>query len=232
MLKNLMTFLRLCWLGATTSALKAKLLSNIPVCLIGGITTFAAPLFLSWIVKSLNDKHPDDALVWFYALLAATVIGWIARFYWRYVVEPVSTVIEMNIRHIYFKKLFNKPYAWHLNNSVGYFSGALERVCMNIHMWLCDFPMDFLPAIILVLCFFGYTLSISVWLFVYFVVTLTLLLVLTRLLFNKRIQYIDSLTAQMLKFNKLFIDFLYNVRSVKKMNLMGFAPRPPPAMPE
>ena len=223
MLKNLMTFLRLCWLGATTSALKAKLLSNIPVCLIGGITTFAAPLFLSWIVKSLNDKHPDDALVWFYALLATTVIGWIARFYWRYIVEPVSTVIEMNIRHIYFKKLFNKPYAWHLNNSVGYFSGALERVCMNIHMWLCDFPIDFLPAIILVLCFFGYTLSISVWLFVYFVVALTLLLVLTRLLFNKRIQYIDLLTAQMLKFNKLFIDFLYNVRSVKKMNLMSFA---------
>ncbi|MBR5130654.1 MAG: ABC transporter ATP-binding protein [Alphaproteobacteria bacterium] len=223
MFKNLITFLHLCWISATTKALKAKLLSNIPVSLIGGITAFTAPLFLSWIVKSLNNKQSEEALVWFYALLGATAFGWITRFYWRYVVEPASTVIEMNLRQIYFKKLFNKPYAWHLNNSVGYFSGALERVCMNIHMWLCDFPMDFLPAIILVLCFFGYTLSISIWLFIYFVASLTLLIILTRLLFNKRIGYIDSLTAQMLKFNKLFIDFLYNVRSVKKMNLMGFA---------
>lgn len=223
MFKNLIIFLKMCWLGATTPQLKLKLLSDIPVALIGGLCAFAGPLFLSWIIKSLNEKVSDQALFWFYMLLFTTILGWVTRFYWRYVVEPISTVIEMNLRHIYFKKLFNKPYAWHLNNSVGYFSGALERVCMNIHMWLCDFPIDFLPAIILVLCFFGYTLSISVWLFIYFVVALTLLVVLTRLLFDKRIGYISALTTQMLKFNKIFIDFLYNVRSVKKMNLMTFA---------
>ncbi len=223
MFKNLMTFLRLCWMGAVSKPLKIKLLSDIPVSIVIGCATFSMPLLLSWIIKNLNEGHPDKALWCFYGLLCASAGMWSAKFYWRRVVEPIATVLEMNVRRIYFKKLFKKPYVWHLNNSVGYFSSALDRVCANMQTWLCDFPIDFMPATVLITCFFIYTFVISPWLFLYFFVMLGLLVIITRLLYAKRIFYISALTKQMLKFGKVFIDFLYNVRSVKKMNLFDFA---------
>ncbi|MGN1063126.1 MAG: ABC transporter transmembrane domain-containing protein, partial [Alphaproteobacteria bacterium] len=223
MLKNFLMFLRLCWLAADTVSLKLKLLSDIIVSLIGGLTAFASPLFLSWIIKNLTEQRPNQALFWFYGLVVSALLLWITRYYWRYAVEPISTRLELNLRQIYFTKLFHKPYAWHLNNSVGYFSSALERVCTNMHGWLCDFPIDFLPTVVLLICFFGYTFSISPWLFLYFIAALTLMFFLTYLLYNKRVMYLRALTAQNLKFNKLYIDFLYNIRSVKKMNLKPFA---------
>lgn len=223
MLKNFILFLRLSWLAANTTRLKIKLFSDILVSFTEGICAFCAPLFLSWIIKNLSDSRPNQALFWFYGLIVAALLQWMSRYYWRYVVEPISTRLELNLRQIYFSKLFHKDYAWHLNNSVGYFSSALERVCANIHGWLCDFPIDFLPALVLIVCFFGYTFSISPWLFLYFLVALTVMFGLTYLLYGKRIGYIRALTTQNLKFNKLYIDFLYNIRSVKKMNLKPFA---------
>ena len=223
MFKNLITFLRLCWLGAVTKSLKIKLLSDIPVSIVIGISTFSMPLLLSWIVKNLNEGQSDKALMCFCGLLCASTCMWIAKFYWRRIVEPITTVLEMNVRRIYFKKLSKKPYEWHLNNSVGYFSSALDRVCANMQTWLCDFPIDFMPATTLITCFFIYTFVISPWLFLYFFVMLVVLIVITGMLYSKRIFYISAMTRQMLKFGKVFIDFLYNVRSVKKMNLFDFA---------
>ena len=43
-----------------------------------------------------------------------------------------------------------------------------------------------------------------------------------RILYNRRIKYIENYSKSFVAYGKSFIDFLYNIRSVKKMNLLNF----------
>lgn len=222
MFRVVAVFMKLCWMGATTKSLKLRLLCNIPVSILNGVYAFLSSLFLSFIIKSLNNGNPESALNWFFALFASVIIMLLMRFFWRYAIEAICLSLEMNLKTLYFERLFHKPYSWHLENSVGYFSTALERVSTNISTWLRSFPVDFIPTFVMTLCFLGYTLLTSAWLFLYFLAVLFGMWLITRLMYNKRIRLIGAFTKQNLRFNKLFIDFLYNVRSIKKMNLLDF----------
>lgn len=223
MLHTFLTSIKLCWLAATTKTLKIKYCCHILYFLFNGMCLFFSPFALSMMVKQLSAGQFNSALNWFYFLIGVIGIMILTRVLWRYNVESIGPRITLNLRQIYFQKLFKKPYRWHLNNSVGYFSSALERVCANLEMWWVKVPNDYLTHLVIVSCFFIYAFIISPWLLLYFICTLTVLALICRLLYTKRVHYVSAYTQSNLKFSKLFIDFLYNVRSVKKMNLIQFA---------
>lgn len=222
MIRTFLTAVSLLWLSATTFDTKVRLVGSYIFGMAQGIIAFASPLALSEMIKQISDKNISGTLFWFYAMvvLAASLI--ISRYIWRFACEQITRILPLNLRQIYYGKIFNKSYEWHLHNSVGYFSTALLNVCSLLQNWLWVLPYDYLGNAVTVLCFLIYTCVISFKLFLYFSISLILMILIIRVLYGRRIKYIDDYSYSFVRYGKIFIDFLYNVRSVKKMNLLSF----------
>lgn len=222
MFKTLITALRLIWISATDTNLKLRLIFSYIFGVMQGIIAFLSPLALSEMIKQISQKDIDKTVFYFYmmVLLAAAMI--ISRFMWRFFCEQITRILPIKLRQIYYGKIFNKPYDWHLQNSVGYFSTALTNVCKMLEGWLWKMPYDYVGSLVMAICFLIYTWTLSFYLFLYFGISLILMLWIVRILYNRRIKYIESYSKSFVAYGKTFIDFLYNVRSVKKMNLLDF----------
>lgn len=223
MIKTFLIALHLTLLGAKAKKLEIKLLLMLSLGIFYGILSFALPLFLSLLVKAVSTNDKPQVLLYFIAFVACSFMFFLGKYICRFWLENISTLIPISLKQIYFEKLFHKPYSWHLNNSVGYFSTALERVCNGIHTWLWKGPFDYVPQFVFFFCFLGYSLYISPFLFFYFIITISVAVFIMRLLYQKRLHYLSAMAKSQLAFGKRFIDFLYNIRSIKKMNLFDFA---------
>lgn len=222
MLKTLFTAISLLWLSATTFDTKVRLIGSYIFGVVQGVVAFASPLALSEMIKQISDNNTSGTLFWFYVMVVLAAVLIISRYIWRYSCEQITRILPLNLRQIYFGKIFYKPYEWHLHNSVGYFSTALQNVCSLLQGWLWQLPYDHLGNAVTVFCFLIYTFVISFKLFLYFTVSLILMVLIIRVLYSRRIKYIDDYSYSFVRYGKIFIDFLYNVRSVKKMNLLSF----------
>jgi len=222
MFKTLLTALRLIWLAATDKDLKCRLILSYIFGIVQGVIAFFSPFALSEMIKQISQKNTDGTLFYFYVMIALAAGMVISRFTWRYVCEQISRILPIKLRQIYYGKIFNKSYDWHLQNSVGYFSTALTNVCKMLEGWLWKLPYDYVGSLVMAVCFLIYTWSLSFYLFLYFSISLTLMLWITRILYNRRFKYIENYSKNFVAYGKAFIDFLYNVRSVKKMNLLSF----------
>lgn len=222
MLKTLLTAISLLWLSATTLDTKVRLVGSYVFGVVQGVIAFASPLALSEMIKQISEHDVSGTLFWFYMMVVLAAALIISRYIWRYSCEQITRILPLNLRWIYYGKIFNKPYEWHLHNSVGYFSTALQNVCSLLQNWLWALPYDYLGNAVTVICFLIYTASVSFKLFLYFFVSLVLMILIIRVLYGKRIKYIDDYSYSFVRYGKIFIDFLYNVRSVKKMNLSRF----------
>ncbi len=222
MLKTLKTALIFMWIGAGVPRLKAKLICSGLSGIFIGLFTYLFPYYLSNMVKAINERNQSAVLQGFYALVLVTVCLWLTKFLWRYYCERTTNEIPLRLKQFYYGQLFKKSYHWHLKNSVGYFTVALEQVCQNLHNWLARFPLEYISSIVIYGLFLTYTCTISPLLFVYFVVCFIAMVVILRCLYNKQLRYIEAFVQASVKFGKSFVDFLYNIRSVRKMNLFEF----------
>lgn len=213
---------RLLWLAANSFNLKLRFVLGYIFGVLQGIIAFSSPLALSALIKSISDNDTSNTLFCFYALITVSAALVISRYLWRYYIEVISRILPLNLKDIYYEKIFNKPYDWHLHNSVGYFSTALNKVCDVLANWLWKMPYDYVGSGVMAICFFIYTLFISVHLFLYFSLSLVVMCIIIRLLYSRRLKYLDAESRATVSFGKSYIDFLYNVRSVKKMNLLQF----------
>lgn len=222
MFKTFLTALRLMWISIDSRSLRIRFFGNFVFGIAQGVIAFLTPLCLSFLVKDITEGDINGALFYFYGLVVLAGLLIISRFIWRYACEYLVISLPLNLKQIYYKKIFDKPYDWHLHNSVGYFSTALDRVCKNIGSWLCKMPFDYIGSFVMTFCFLIYTLIISPYLFIYFVAFFPVMIGVIRILYNKRLKYINAYAISDLSYGKSFIDFLYNIRSVKKMNLLEF----------
>ena len=222
MLKTLIIALRLIWISATNKDTKIRLILSYMFGVAFGLITFFTPLALSEMIKQISQHHIEKTLFYFYALVILAVSLIVFRYVWRFSCEQISRILPINLRQIYYGKIFNKPYEWHLQNSVGYFATALTNVCKALEDWLWEIPFHYIGIFIVTFCFLIYTWLLSVYLFLYFAVSLVLMFLIIRFLYSRRIKYIENYNRSFVAYGKTFIDFLYNVRSVKKMNLLGF----------
>ncbi len=219
-LKNAFIFM---WIGATTRALKIRLICSGLLGVFIGIFSYMFPYWLSNLVKAINERDQSTILYSFYALVFATVGLLAAKFAWRYWCEPTCYDIPLRLKQIYFRKLFKKSYQWHLQNSVGYFTVALEQVYQNLLNWLGRIPLEYICSLVVYGLFLTYTFSVSPVLFAYFIVSFFIMVIVLRVLYTRQLRYIDAVTQSNVRFGKSFIDFLYNIRSIKKMNLFSFS---------
>ena len=222
MYKTLKTALIFMWIGSNQPWLKIRLILSGLLGIGIGIFGYLFPYYLSVLVKAINEQNQTEILLSFYALIFATAGLWFVKFVWRFFCERTTYDIPLRIKQFYYRKLFEKSYQWHLNNSVGYFTVALEQVYQNLQNWLWKMPFEYISSVLIYLFFLGYTLTVSPILFGYFCICFCLIVLVLRLLYNRSLLYISGVTNANVKFGKAFIDFLYNIRSVKKMNLFSF----------
>lgn len=222
MFRTLVTALRLLWISAITPDLKIRLIGSYVFGVLQGLIAFLSPLALSEMIKQISTQNTSETLFCFYAMIFLAAMLIVSRFVWRFSCEQITRILPLNLRKIYYAKIFNKPYDWHLHNSVGYFSTALNNVCTMLQNWLWKMPYDYVGSTVMAVCFLVYTWILSFKLFLYFFVSLAVMLWGIRILYTRRIKYIDAYSQSFVAYGKIFIDFLYNVRSVKKMNLLGF----------
>ncbi len=222
MLKTLIIALRLIWISAIDKNLKLRLIFSYIFGVVQGCIAFFSPFALSEMIKQISQKDRDGTLFYFYVMIFLAAAMVISRFIWRFSCEQITRILPINLRQIYYRKIFNKPYDWHLQNSVGYFSTALTNVCKMLEGWLWKMPYDYVGSLVMAVCFLIYTWSLSFYLFLYFSISLIVMLWIVRILYNRRIKYIENYSKNFVAYGKSFIDFLYNVRSVKKMNLLDF----------
>lgn len=222
MFTTIITACHLLWLSANNTSLKLKLLSGIGLGIGQGISAFFAPFFLSRMIQAISDNNQVLVINSFYWLVFWAVFVCIIRYLWRYHCEVISRVLPLNLKEIYYEKIFNRPYYWHLENSVGYFSSALDKVCQVLALWIWKAPFDYFSSMIMAICFFIYTATISMNLFLYFFINFFIMCVIIRILYSKRMVLLNESSRAIISFDKSYIDMLYNVRSVKKMNLLSF----------
>ncbi len=222
MFRTLKTAFVFMWIGANQRWLKIRLILSFLLGIGIGLFGYLFPYYLSILVKAINEKNQPALLFAFYALILSTAGLWFVKFIWRFFCERITYDIPLRIKQFYYRKLFDKSYQWHLNNSVGYFTVALEQVYQNLQNWLWKMPFEYISSIIIYLLFLSYTLTVSPVLFGYFCICFFVMLILLRVLYNRSLSYIANVTNANVKFGKTFIDFLYNIRSVKKMNLFTF----------
>ncbi len=219
-MKTLFIALKIVWAGAETYKLKFKLILSLLVGIANGVMLFFLPLSLAWLVKALTDG--GDALLYFWILVAASLIMVLLKFIRRFFLESTINTIPTIIRVQYYKKLFAQSYSWHLNNNAGFFLAALNQVCGSIKQWLQTFPDKYIPNTVMGILFFAYTWTISPVMFLFFLCSLVGVIVFGKVLHNLRMKIATANTVKQIAFDRTFIDFLNNIRSVKKMDLLDF----------
>jgi len=222
MIKTLITALRLLWIASTDRILKIRLIGSYLFGVVQGVIAFCSPLVLAEMIKQISQKDISATLFYFYLTVVLAALLIVSRYIWRYACEVITRILPINLQWIYYRKIFDKPYDWHLQNSVGYFSTALNNVCSMLQNWLWKMPYDYVGSLVTAICFLVYTWVLSFRLFMYFLVSLVIMVWIIRILYNRRIKYIEAYSRSSVGYGKNFIDFLYNVRSVKKMNLLAF----------
>lgn len=211
------------WLGTNGSwSLRLRLIENFLGGVAIGLAGYFSSYWLSLLVKTIQDNQVEDIKRYLFLLVAVSV-GLVAiKFVWRRTCEFVGKIIENNIKKYYYRKLFYKNYDWHIQNSVGYFSSMLDKVVARIHTWNWAMAFDYISSFTLGACFLVYTWQVSPLLFIYFFTCLAVLIIMTRVLYVSRAKLLRENAAKSRDFQKLFVDFLYNIRSIKKLNLLKF----------
>jgi ABC-type multidrug transport system fused ATPase/permease subunit len=226
MLKTIIDAFKLMWLGTGNSlSLKIRLWLNFACGLVTGIALYLSTFYLSELVKSVSNSDLSSVKYFLILLLSTSMVVVIVRFIYRYFTEFIGKNIVNNIRKYYFIKVVHENYSWHLHNSVGYFAAMLNKVTGLINNWVWQMCYDFLPKMIFTLLFFVYAYSVSVWLFIYFVVCTIILIFGIRISYIRRARLIKEASICDRALEKTFTDLLYNIRTIKKMNLLKFANR-------
>ncbi|MCL2439709.1 MAG: ABC transporter ATP-binding protein/permease [Alphaproteobacteria bacterium] len=222
MIKAFLDILRLMWLGANTPKLKFRLVLNIACGAFAGFFIFLNYYLLSTLLSGLATDSPEVIrrnLVFLVASSMSTVVLW---WVFRYFAEFLCYAIPFNLRKYYYNVVYHKSYSWHLKNSVGYFQSMLEKVMGVVNNWCVMFSWRYVSSAVFFACFFIYTYFISPYLMLYFLVCIVVMVATIRTTYNKRMRLVKEFSILDRLFGKAFTDFLYNVRTVKKMNLLSF----------
>ncbi len=222
MFKTLITSIRMIWLGAETKSLKFRVVVN-TLCGIGcGFTMYFSSFYLAELVRVVTAGNTAGITKYLYIFTGLALGLVVLRFIFRYACEFMGLNIANNLRRHYFTKMFYKDYAWHTQNSVGFFSSMLERVTSRVFNWTWQMPYDYLPGFVMIILFMYYTSTVSIWLLWYFVACMGFIIIGIWIALRPRMRMNRKKMIADRAYYKLFMDFLYNIRTVKKLNLLTF----------
>ena len=213
---------KLIWIATDSLKLKIHFILNYAFGVVQGVLMFFTPFALSEMVKSISGADNQKLLYWFWMLVAMSLGFVLSKYISRFFFEYLARIIPIKLKEKYYEKVYQQSYTWHTNNSIGYFLSVIDDVAKIMRTWLWAMNFSYIPSLIFTVVFFIYTYIKSPYLFLYLFVGMSVFVVLTRLFYTKRIYYTHNATQSDNNFNKIYTDFTYNVRSVKKMNLIHF----------
>jgi len=187
-----------------------------------GFVLFFIPFSLWKFIESLNNQEIN--LFYFYLFLWFSFWKLILNFIYRKFYEILWTDIELNFLKEYFIKYYNKWYLWHMNNSSWYITSMLKEVALFIKNFLVyKLIRKYVPQIIGIFLFFIYSFNLSPFILAYIVVWMFISFTVIRITYEKRYKLIKETKKSWMLFDKIFIDLLHNIQTLKKLYIKSFA---------
>ncbi|MGN0929665.1 MAG: ABC transporter transmembrane domain-containing protein, partial [Alphaproteobacteria bacterium] len=175
----------------------------------------------SRLVQSLSNDT-DSIIFNFYMVFIFSFLNIFFNYINTYFNEYLRYILSIKLKNVYYEKVFNKPYSWHIQNNSGYFLASLNDVAKLIDDWVVKISNDYLNNFIASLLFIIYTYIKSPVMGLYFT-SGSFIISLYLYIAYKRCQHlVKERNLSKNSYEKSFTDFIYNIRNVKKMNLLKF----------
>lgn len=170
-----------------------------------------------------NLQNTELAINYFVLFLVLSIWLSVLNFIYRRFFEKLEWYIPLNFLENYFEKIYNQNYYWHINNSTWYISSILQRVAWYLWDFYVKITRKYIPYLVGVILFFIYSYNLSIYLLIYLISFISFILIVIRISYNKRYQIIKDNIKKNSIFYKNFIDFLYNIKTLKKLYIKDFA---------
>ncbi|MBD5405642.1 ABC transporter ATP-binding protein [bacterium] len=186
-----------------------------------GIALFFIPLMFSRLVQSLSNDT-DAVIFYFYMVFIFSFLNVFFNYVNTYFNEYLRWILSVKLKSVYYEKVFNKSYAWHIQNNSGYFLASLNDVAKLLDDWIIKISNDYLPNFTASFLFVIYTYLKSPIMGLYFTVGSLIITLYLYIAYKRRLQLVKGRIKAKNSYEKSFTDFLYNIRNVKKTNLIKF----------
>ena len=217
MYKTFIFILKLIWENTLKTRFKIAILNSFLI----WVSLFFTPFFLAKFIKNLENNDLAIKLLMFF--IAFSFLRVITNFVYRRYFERLDNNIELNFQVNYFLKLYNQSFSWHLNNSTPYITSVIKKVARHLRTFIGKILRKYIPYFVWVVLFFVYSLNISIYLLLYFLLFTSLILIIIRKTYNKRMDLINDAVRKWSFFDKVFLDFLYNIKTLKKLFIKSYA---------
>ena len=215
MLKTFIHLIKLIWNNSTR--IRYKIILSVINAVLMWFSLFLSVYYLWVFVDTLTisiNKSKEFLFFW--------LLYWLMSFIYRRFFERLDYDIQYNVLYSYFFKLFNQPYLWHVHNSTWYIASIIRKITINLESFNHYIINRIIPYLSSLLLFIFYSFSVTWELSIYFLIFNLFLIWLMRLSYNKRIIFIREKTLSLAKFEKVYYDFLYNVKTIKRLNILNF----------
>ena len=186
-----------------------------------GVSAFFVPLMLSRLVQSLSNDT-SATIFNFYMICIFSFLVIFFNYINTYFDEYLRWILSIKLKNVYYEKLFNKSYFWHMQNNSGYFLASLNDVAKLLDDWVVKISNDYLNNFTSSLLFIIYTYIKAPVMGLYFTVGSIIIILYLYISYKKRLQLVKGRVKSRNSYEKSFTDFLYNIRNVKKTNLLKF----------
>ncbi|MGN0929782.1 MAG: ABC transporter transmembrane domain-containing protein, partial [Alphaproteobacteria bacterium] len=213
---------RLSWMSCENLSQKISFILNNLTGVMRGFFEFLVPLFTSYFVKAIQDGNKEDILFYFYLVIGSSFFEIFVSRVNVYFNEYLRYVLRLSLKKIYYRKLFNKPYSWHLHNSSGYFLSMLNNVAAILSQFIIKTTHGYINNFTIAILFIIYAFYKSFYLGLYFTVGMTGSIIYSYISYYLRLPLTNEWRDSHNQFEKSYTDLLYNIKTVKKTNLLSF----------
>lgn len=184
-------------------------------------TFFYTPLFLAKFINNLDNT--DIAIKFLILFIIISLLGVLLKFVFRFYFEFLDEQIRLRFLSSYFSKLYFQDFTWHTNNSTGYIISVIKSVAHHLELFTIKILRKYIPALVGIFLFFIYSYQISIYLLLYFLIFSGFILFIIRKTYTSRMSLMDKAAIKWAKFDKVFLDFLYNINTLKKLFIRDYA---------
>ena len=213
---------KLSWMSCENLGQKISFILNNISGVVRGFFEFLVPFFTSLFVKSIQDGNREEILFYFYLVVISSGLEFSISRINVYFNEYLRYVLRLSFKKIYYQKLFNKPYSWHIQNSSGYFLSMLNNVAGTICQFIIKTTHGYINNFTIAFLFIIYSFYKSFYLGLYFTGGMLFSIIYSYLSYYFRLPLTNELRDTYNQFEKSYTDLLYNIKTVKKTNLLSF----------
>lgn len=217
MYKTFTFILSLIWNNSPKKRYSLALINSVLI----GFTLFFTPYFLWQFISNLSNT--EIALNFFILFLFIGFIRLVNNFVYRRFFEKIAWLVPLNFLMSSFEKIYSQNYSWHLNNSTWYIVSVVKKISSDLQSFVDQILQRYISHLTLIILFFIYSSTVSLYLLAYFVLFTSFILLVARITYIKRIKILYNISKKWSLFDKIFIDFLFNIKTLKRLFIKNYA---------